>query len=312
MKRRVRALLIVGLLGTLTFSLFQLILIERDYRQGEAIYQDALDRYVTKESQRPGAVDAGGSLPDLSEEGKEDNSASTTALLQSAAEVEVDFAALKKVNSDIIGWIMIEQTVINYPLLQGSDNQKYLTTAYNGQSNRQGSIFMDCNHSPDFSNRHTIIYGHYMKNGSMFGALANYSGQSFYDSHRYFYILTEDGLARYEIVSAYTADVGGMTYQRAFPESGGYEAFLGYIMGQSQIESGAELTAADQIVTLSTCTPSSSRQLRFVVHGRLCVDGQTDLEDDEAPAFSQFPGKQLRSNRNIVKTPPAGCMTGPR
>ena len=95
----------------------------------------------------------------------------------------VDFDALSEINPDIVAWIYIEDTEINYPVVQGTDNQYYLKRLFNGKWNGSGCIFLDSRNSPDLSDRHSIIYGHHMKNGTMFSGLTEYKKQGFYEGH---------------------------------------------------------------------------------------------------------------------------------
>ena len=100
---------------------------------------------------------------------------------------QVDFKELKKINSDVIGWIVIEGTEINYPIVQGNNNSFYLNHSYDKKWNSLGSIFADYQSSNDFSDYNTFIYGHHTKNGSMFGELYKYMDVSFYKQNKTFY-----------------------------------------------------------------------------------------------------------------------------
>ena len=125
---------------------------------------------------------------------------------QPKAPIDVDFAALKSVNSDVVGWIYVEALDgISYPIVQGKDNETYLHQTYEKNYNFAGTIFVDYENSPDFSDCNTLVYGHNMKNGSMFGHLKKFAeDQETYNKSKYFWILTPDKNYRYEIISAYT------------------------------------------------------------------------------------------------------------
>jgi len=98
----------------------------------------------------------------------------------------VDFDELKKINSNVVGWIVIEDTQVNYPIVQGKDNSYYLNHSFDKSWNSLGSIFMDYRSSNDFSDYNTFIYGHHTKNGSMFGELYKYMDATFYKEHPFF------------------------------------------------------------------------------------------------------------------------------
>ena len=107
----------------------------------------------------------------------------------------VDFDELLAVNPDTIGWIRFspEPAIINYPIVQGEDNEEYLHKTFSANENTLGAIFLNAGNSPDFSDRNSIVYGHRMKDGSMFRHLQDYEDQSFWESNPYFYIYTPDG-----------------------------------------------------------------------------------------------------------------------
>ena len=181
---------------------------------------------------------------------------------------EVDFDALVKKNKDVKAWIYSKDTVINYPVVQGDDNETYLHTTYENNYNFAGTIFVDYENSSDFSDCNTLIYGHNMKNGSMFGNLKKFTeDQSTYEKSKYFWILTPEKNYRYEIISAYTTGVNSDTYTLFKGPGEEYQNYLNTIQGYSEIKTEAtELTVKDKIVTLSTCTGNEAT--RFVVQGK--------------------------------------------
>ena len=183
---------------------------------------------------------------------------------------DVDFAALQGVNPDVVGWIYIEALDgISYPVVQGTDNEEYLHTTYEKNYNFAGTIFIDYENSRDFTDCNTLVYGHNMKNGSMFGRLKNFSeDQTTYEKSKYFWIFTPEKDYRYEIISAYTTGVNSDTYTLFKGPGDEFQEYLDTIKGYSEIETDdTELTIKDRIVTLSTCTGNDAT--RYVVQGRL-------------------------------------------
>lgn len=183
--------------------------------------------------------------------------------------ISVDFDTLKSVNPDVVGWIYIEALDnINYPVVQGDDNETYLHTTYENNYNFAGTIFVDYENSSDFSDCNTLIYGHNMKNGSMFGNLKKFTeDQATYEKSKYFWILTPEKNYRYEIISAYTTGVNSDTYTLFKGPGEEYQNYLNTVQGYSEIKTeAAELTVKDKIVTLSTCTGNDAT--RFVVQGK--------------------------------------------
>ena len=123
-------------------------------------------------------------------------------------------------------WILIPDTPINYPLMQEEDNNYYLERTWDHKSNAMGSIFLEHLSSPDLTDQNTIVYGHNMNDGSMFACLRNYREQDYFLEHPYIYILTDLGVYRYEIFSAYTASVKSNTYGVEFPTETSWLRFL--------------------------------------------------------------------------------------
>lgn len=177
---------------------------------------------------------------------------------------QMDLPALQQVNSDVIGWIAIPGTEISYPLVQGTDNDYYLTHTWNQNSSAVGAIFMDCRCSADFSGFNTIVYGHRMNNGSMFAALKHYKKQNFLQAHPQVYVTNASGTHAYSIYAAYEAALDGTAYYSAFSDETIKKAFIDEGVSLSVIRTGAVPTVNDHILTLSTCT-GNGHATRWVV-----------------------------------------------
>ena len=176
----------------------------------------------------------------------------------------LDLAALKKQNSDVIGWIYITDSKVNYPIVYYTDNDYYLYRNYLKQDNKGGSIFLETNCSPAFSDFNTVIYGHRMKNRSMFGSLVYYKGIQYWSEHPNVYIVTESGVRKYVIFAAYEVPTDGTTYRLAFADDNEKQSFINYASKRSVIKTGLKPTVADDIITLSTCS-ASGYETRWVV-----------------------------------------------
>lgn len=194
--------------------------------------------------------------------------------------IEVDFDKLKSVNEDVVGWIYVDALPdISYPIVKGKDNQTYLHQTYEKNYNFAGTIFVDYENSGDFSDCNTLVYGHNMKNGSMFGHLKKFrENDKLYKQDKYFWILTPERNYRYEIITAYTTGVNSDTYTLFKGPGEEFEKYLETIKGYSEIQTDdTDLTIKDRIVTLSTCTGNEST--RFVVQGK-----RVDAEDADGAA----------------------------
>ena len=183
--------------------------------------------------------------------------------------INVDFDKLRSVNEDVVGWIYVDALDdISYPVVQGKDNDTYLHRTYEKNYNFAGTIFVDYENSRDFSDCNTLVYGHNMKNGSMFGHLKKFvQDKETYQKSKYFWILTPEKNYRYEIVSAYTTGVNSDTYTLFKGPGDEFQEYLKKIKDYSEIATEEkDLTIKDKIVTLSTCTGNEST--RFVVQGK--------------------------------------------
>ena len=181
----------------------------------------------------------------------------------------VNFDELLAINPDTIGWIRFspEPSIISYPIVQGEDNDEYLHKTFSANENTLGAIFLNAGNQSDFSDRNSIIYGHRMKDGSMFRHLQDYEERAFWENNPYFYIYTPDGREiTYHIYSAGQVEDTSDTYLTSFASDEEYQAFLDMTKEVSLYDTGVELTTEDTIVTLSTCT-SASDEHRFVVRG---------------------------------------------
>lgn len=186
----------------------------------------------------------------------------------------VDFEALRENGPDIIGWLNLPDTAINYPVTQTGDNEYYLHHLYDGTYNKVGCLFADYENKADFSDRNTIIYGHNMRDGSMFAALNEYDAQSYFDGHPQMYLVTPDGGYVMEVFSAFEAkpaESGSDTspWRLSWKDDGAYTTWLSEMAGRSVIETDVTVTSSDKVLTLSTCTPGGKS--RFIVMGKLAA-----------------------------------------
>ena len=181
-------------------------------------------------------------------------------------DIDVDFAGLRKQNEDIVGWIYFEdEESISYPLLYSGDDY-YLRRNYLKEEETAGSIYIDGNNSPDLDDAHTLIYGHNMRNLSMFGKLRYYkTEEDYFENHRYFHLITETGAYRYEIF-AYK-DVGTLTggiYTTWKYVDIDFKEFVNNTICQgSYVDADIDIEDETHIVTLSTCSYDSD--VRFTV-----------------------------------------------
>ena len=261
MSKGIRAILLVFFASVLLFSAWQLWEIFSEYQEGQDSYA-SLEQYVsfTEEAPTFSTSPSTSHSDDPTEE-----STAVTELPDVSAWPQVDFDELAKINPDIIGWIYIEGTNINYPIVQGTDNDYYLKRLFDRTRNSSGSIFLDYRCAPDLSDQHNIIYGHHMKNKTMFGGLMDYKQQEFYDEHSVALLVTPTAYYKIQFFSGYVSDTWGDAWDLSFNEYE-YLSWLNDIQNKSCLETDYAPTTEDRIVTLSTCTYEFDTA-KFVLHG---------------------------------------------
>lgn len=183
---------------------------------------------------------------------------------------EIDWDYLHALNPDIVAWVRFPVMDLSYPIVQGKDNSQYLHTTIEGTSAYAGAIFMDAVCNRDFSDDNTIIYGHNMRNLSMFGKLKLlYRDEATRKDNPYFWIYTEDARYTYSIFAIGNARIADKSFSFVSGSDAEKQAYLDFCMDASQFAYDIKATVNDSIVTLSTCTANSSDTYRFQVHGIL-------------------------------------------
>lgn len=281
----VLAVIFAGSAGMYLYQLFQ-------YREGSEIYDEA---------------EALAGLPDLSDlplpslPDSPDTSAPSDSSQASEPEVvyvdpyadalrNMDFTALREVNDDVLGWILIPGTNLSYPVVQGGDNSYYLNHTWKKTRNSVGAIFLEHTNSRDLSDFNTIIYGHRMNDRSMFGILKHYQDLSYWSDHPCIYITDDYGSHTYEVFAAYEVSVEGDTYRLGFSSDASKQSFIDFCLEQSVIDTGVVPRVYDRILTLSTCT-GSGHATRWVVQAVLRGEAPADdaAQEEEPGTDTETP-----------------------
>ena len=190
------------------------------------------------------------------------------------SERKIDFASMQAdVNEDIYAWVYVPGTKVDYPILQRSGNNDfYLDHDLNGKKASCGSIYTENYNEKDFNDNHTVVYGHNMKNGSMFKSLRNYDDKDFFEENKYIYIYTEADTRVYEIFGAYEYTDEHLLLNYKTDNAGGFQKYLDMVKKQPDASGhfNRELTvnSSDKIITLSTCI-SGKDGSRYLVQGKL-------------------------------------------
>ena len=189
-------------------------------------------------------------------------------------EKEIDFADLQEnTNADIYAWIYIPDSMIDYPVLQHpADNNYYLTHNLDGSEGYPGCIYSENYNTKDFTDPNTVLYGHNMKKGTMFAGLHKFEDSQYFEEHPYVYIYTPEKLLVYEIFAAYEFTDEHLLYNYDFTNEVIFQDYLDDILNtrsmNCNLREDVEVTAADKILTLSTCI-STKPDNRYLVQGVL-------------------------------------------
>ena len=193
----------------------------------------------------------------------------------------VDFDSMEDINPDIHAWIKIPGTNVDYPVLRHeSEPLYYERRSYTGEYSISGCIFTQLYNNKDFSDRNTLVYGHYMMDGTFFGTLHNYKDPDFFEANRYIYVTIPGHILVYDIFAAYEYDNRHILGSFDFSDDEEYEKYLESCLNPStmirNVREGVELTVDDRLITLSTCTSYTDTSRRYLVQGVLVADVETE------------------------------------
>ncbi len=251
--------LIVVLAGGMLFAGGKLLSIFLNYRRDRSAYDDLAHRVITGLKDDEEEDDAPEVTPPPEEE---------TA--PAAAPYAVDWNSLKSSNSDVVAWLICPDTPINYPIVQTYDNDFYLHRGFDKQTNTSGTLFADKDSSLGITQSNFIVYGHNMKDGSMFAAVEDYLDPNFYERHPIMYLLTPNGDYTVELIAGHIVESTVDNYPGYFSSAGDYSTYLSLITSQSSFYSHFSLSTDYQLITLSTCDYSNNYvDPRYLLHGLL-------------------------------------------
>lgn len=233
-----------------------------EYRKAEEEYS-GLEQYVGSDS---------GSSEGTDESTAKNNKEDTREFKQNFnrsdfPDMDIDYEGLHKVNRDYIGWIYVGSAGINYPVVQGADNEYYLHNTFENKPNFAGCIFIDCQDKADLTMFNTFVYGHAMKNGTMFGNLRKLRRDpSLVKNDPYIYMFMKDGIYRYQIYSYYIDEKESNMYYSA-DNLKEYRQYFRDAIDKSMAECEAKPNEENNSITLVTCSGAGSQKQRFFVHG---------------------------------------------
>ena len=254
--------LIVVLVLGMGFAAWQLGSIFRSYQRDRSAYEELANRAIV----------------DLAEQDEETQSETETvpaavpeggaAHITSEVPITVDWAYLRSINSSIVGWLYCPDTIINYPVVQTSDQEFYLKHGFDGNPNNAGALFADPGSVAGVTQSNFIIYGHNMKDESMFGTFKSYVDKSYYDAHPTMYYLTPTGSYRIDLLCAHVTESFVVNLPGYFSTIGDYQAYINDITSDAFWVDYDAVTTDLQLMSLSTCTTAAGiEDARFIVYG---------------------------------------------
>ena len=256
--RVVRRIIFVIALAVFCVSAYHLLSIYLEYKRGTDEYNSLAGgaKKILESVEEDGT---GGSAGIAGAAATDKTSPKAKALCQ----------AMRSENKDYVGWITIENTKVDYPIVQCSDNDYYLTHTFEGERNAAGTLFVDCNLAEGMESKNVIIYGHNMKNGSMFAGLKKYRDDEFYRTHKTFQVYTADRICEYEIFAVSVVEPDSDIYTIGFANNDDFMSYINKVQQQSIMETGVTVSPEDSIITLSTCVNNNVD--RLIVQAR-CLD----------------------------------------
>ena len=263
MKKILFSVTILFFLATLTLSGWKVYTLLREYHAGSEAYS-SLTSLVTYEEPAALPTEPNGTEP---EQGTMPAETEPDWYVDDTAWPLVDFEALRGLNGDTVAWIVIPGTKISYPVVQGQDNAYYLDHLFDGTPHKAGCVFLDAGNASDLSDANSVIYGHHLRDGSMFTKLMGYKKQAFYDEHPMALLITPQRKYQILFFSGYVANTRADAWELTFTEEE-FAPWLEELVEKSNFRPQQLPTAEDRVVTLSTCTYEFNNA-RYVLHGFL-------------------------------------------
>lgn len=258
--------------GVFCFYTYQLISSMIQYKNASTEYNSLEEQFVTvtQSATTAPSTDKITQTPletALEEKKEEAPSAKENDTVVPNTPPQVDFKSLQELNNDVVAWLAVPGTQINYPIVKGNNNDYYLNHTFQKKRNMAGSIFMDYQADSNLGSTNTIVYGHNMKNKSMFATLLLYKNSAFHQKYPYFWIVTPEKTYQCTIFTSYTCNIKDGIYEINMPENT-FQNYLNKVVLKANYDTGILPAATDKIVTLSTCTNVNDSQ-RYVVQAIL-------------------------------------------
>ena len=244
--RVLRVAAVVVLLVVFVGSAGVILYANGQYRASDSLYDRARDSFVEERPHDEGIL----------------------SVVEPGPPIQVDFAGLQAQNPHVVGWLYCEGTPIDYPVVQGADDEFYLTHDYARNFNINGALFVDSDNRRGFADSKTIVYGHHMNSGSMFASLVNWADQAFYEEHPVMWLLTPDQDYRVELFSGHHVNALSGMYRVIAEPGPEMDAFLADARDESDFSCDVALNPKARYIMMSTCAYLFEGD-RYVLHGML-------------------------------------------
>lgn len=266
MSKLEKVIIVIASIAALTAA-FMIFKTARDYKAASDEY-DSLRQYASEDVNATETAEKVSDIKPIElEEAEERKELKSNENREDFPEMEVDFKALREKNPDTVGWLYVGSCGISYPIVQGEDNDYYMNHTFEGTVNSSGAIIMDYRDDKYLKDWNTFIYGHNMKNGSMFGSLKKLlKDETLYDSDPYIYVYLPGYIYRYKIFSYYKDKPDSKMYWTADTLQE-YRQYIRDALSLSVRDLGVETSEENNMVTLVTCSGSGAGKMRFFVHG---------------------------------------------
>lgn len=281
-----RVIVLLVCLSVLTASIFSIVGSLADYQKTENYYDQladlwgdsanaALNPFGALSFSHKNLADTGTPLYGMAVQPPDDSEDVniSTGDSEEMIALRARLNALKMQNPDFLGWLTIPDTKVDYPVVHTVDNEYYLTHSFQKEYLRAGSIFADYRNSKSLlENRNTVLYGHNMMSGSMFGCISDFFSRSYFMENRYIYIYTSDGIFVYQTFAIrrvkINKDVSYIT--TFFADDADFLDFANRMMKASAVKlNDVTFAETDRILTLSTCTNSGNDNERYCLQAKL-------------------------------------------
>ena len=255
--------LIVLLVAGMAFAGYQLGSIFMNYHRDRSAYSELASNAISELPVRTAA-------PEDANAGEEGQAPSVTEITVSQVPISVDWDYLRSVNSDVVGWLYCPGTIINYPVVQNPDNEFYLKHGFDRQSNVSGAIFADAGSVIGSPSSNLVIYGHNMKDKSMFGSFQAYVNESYCNENPSLYLLTPDRAYRIDLFGAHIKEGTVDNFPTFFGSTEAYQSYLDRVTSSFYWIKRDVINTNYQLVTLTTCTSASGySDARLLIQGVL-------------------------------------------